>query len=69
MLAKRPSQVFTRSFLYDRIWGDAGQGDEHTLDVHVDRVRRKLSGSDGWNYVRTIKGVGFKFHVPPEDSQ
>jgi DNA-binding response OmpR family regulator len=67
-LAGRPSQVFTRSILYDTIWGEAGQGDEHTLDVHVDRLRRKLAASDGGrSFIKTIKGVGFKFIVPSEE--
>ncbi len=67
-LASRPSQVFTRTVLYDAIWGDAGQGDEHTLDVHVDRLRRKLAGADKGAYVKTIKGVGFKFQVVSAES-
>jgi DNA-binding response OmpR family regulator len=63
-MASRPNQVFTRATLYEAIWGDDGQGDEHTLDVHIDRVRRKLAPPDGYRFLQTVKGVGFKFAPP-----
>jgi two-component system response regulator ResD len=62
-LASHPNRVLPRALLYDRVWGDEGQGDDHTLDVHISRLRRKLAGDDGVEYLTTIKGVGFKFQV------
>lgn len=67
LLATHPNRVLTRVFLYDHIWGDEGQGDDHTLDVHLNRLRRKLLGTDQTNYIRTIKGVGVKFEVMREE--
>jgi len=62
-LASRPNRVLTRQVLYETVWGDDGQGDDHTLDVHINRLRHKLQGADGLRYLTTVKGVGFKFEV------
>ena len=66
MLAGQPHRVFTRQTLYDAVWGEDGQGDDHTLDVHINRLRRKLTAPDGVQYLKTVKGVGFKFEVAHE---
>jgi len=62
-LASSPGRVLTRIALYDLIWGCEGQGDDHTLDVHMNRLRSKLIGTDGISYLVTLKGVGYKFEV------
>jgi DNA-binding response OmpR family regulator len=67
-LASRPNRVLTRSAIYDLVWGEDGQGDDHTLDVHVNRLRRKLTTTDGINYLKTVKGVGLKFEVGYEQA-
>jgi two-component system alkaline phosphatase synthesis response regulator PhoP len=55
MLAKKPNKVFTREKIYDQIWGDSVVG-ERTLDVHITRLRNRL----GVNFIKSIKGVGYK---------
>ena len=57
-LAAQPRVVFTRRQLLDRIWGEDWFGDEHVVDVHVARLRRKLG--EGGDIVRTVRGVGFR---------
>ena len=57
-LAERPRMVFTRRQLLDRVWGEDWFGDEHLVDVHVAKLRRKLG--DGGDLVRTVRGVGFR---------
>ena len=64
LLASHPNRVLTRTALYDAVWGSDGQGDDHTLDVHVNRLRRKLTNPDGTQFLVTARGVGFKFEVP-----
>jgi DNA-binding response OmpR family regulator len=63
-LARRPGRVISRQALYDAAWGEDGQGDDHTLDVHMNRLRQKLAGADGRAYLVTVRGVGYKFEVP-----
>jgi DNA-binding response OmpR family regulator len=63
MLAGKPNQVLERTALYNAVWGDSAQGSGHTLEVHIDRLRRKLSGPDGDSLVRTVKGKCYKLQV------
>ena len=61
VLSARPRAVFTRRQLVDRIWGQDWFGDEHIVDVHVMRLRRKL-GDDAAHprYVLAARGVGYR---------
>ena len=61
-LSERPRVVFSRSRLLQRVW-DGGEwtGDEHLVDVHIGRLRRKLGdGAREAKYVLTIRGVGYR---------
>ncbi len=62
-LASNCNRVFTRDQLLDKVWGYDYLGDSRTVDVHIKRLREKLSGaSDKWQ-LRTVWGVGYKFEV------
>lgn len=61
-LAQHPNQVFTREQLLDKIWGYEFMGDTRTVDVHVKRLREKMSFEDVWS-IKTVWGVGYKFEV------
>ena len=62
-LASSPNRVFTRSQLLDDVWGFDYFGDTRTVDVHIKRLREKLSGaSDQWE-LKTVWGVGYKFET------
>lgn len=63
-LASHPNMVFTREQLLEQVWGYDYFGDSRTVDVHVKRLREKLSGGEalGWQ-IRTVWGVGYKFEV------
>ncbi|MDE7269567.1 MAG: response regulator transcription factor [Acetatifactor sp.] len=55
---KHPRQVFTRTVLLDQIWGYDFTGDTRTVDIHVQRIRKK-AGLE--NSLVTIFGVGYKY--------
>ena len=61
-LTDHPRVVFTRRQLLDRVWGEDWFGDEHVVDVHVAKLRRKLGDPD---LVRTVRGVGFRIAGTP----
>lgn len=61
-LASSPNQVFTREQLLNRIWGYEYLGDTRTVDVHIKRIREKLSENDFWA-IKTVWGIGYKFEV------
>ena len=61
-LASHPNQVFTREQLLSQIWGFDFFGDSRTVDVHIKRLREKLTESEkhGWS-LYTVRGIGYKF--------
>ena len=61
-LASNPNKVFTRDQLLYEVWGYDYPGDSRTVDVHVKRIREKLSENQEWN-IKTVWGVGYKFEV------
>jgi len=57
LLVSRPGKVFTRQEIFNKIWGmDVIVGDR-TIDVHIRKIREKI----GEDYIKTIKGIGYKF--------
>ena len=63
-LASHPNRVFTREQLLEQVWGYDYYGDSRTVDVHVKRLREKLTEGErqGWQ-IKTVWGVGYKFEV------
>lgn len=61
VLIENPGRVFTRDELLDKVWGIDFSGDFRTVDVHVSKLRDKV----GDEYIRTVRGVGYKY-VPGE---
>jgi len=63
-MADNPGRIFTRDQLLARIWGYDYAGDGRTVDVHVSWLRGKLRRSNGQNWFRTVRGVGYAFSPP-----
>ena len=61
-LACNKNKVFTREQLLCEVWGYDYPGDSRTVDVHVKRLREKLTGGENWQ-IETVWGVGYKFEV------
>ncbi len=62
-LASNYNRVFTRDQLLDKVWSFDYLGDSRTVDVHIKRLREKLTGvSEQWS-LDTVWGVGYKFKV------
>jgi two-component system alkaline phosphatase synthesis response regulator PhoP len=57
LLASKPGKVFTREYILEQVWGDEVVVGDRTIDVHIRKLREKL----GDNYIKTIKGIGYKF--------
>ncbi len=58
-LAQNPNKVFGRDELLQNIWGSDVYVLARTVDVHVRKVREKI----GDEYIKTVKGVGYKFNA------
>ncbi len=62
-LGSYPGQTLTRDRLIEEIWGYDFEGNERTLDVHINRLRERFA-SDKYGFViRTIRGLGYRLEA------
>ncbi len=59
LLISKPEKVFTREEIFDRVWGENIVVGDRTIDVHIRKLREKL----GDKYIKTVKGIGYKYVV------
>ena len=57
LLISKPGKVFTREEILEIVWGTDIVVGDRTIDVHIRKLREKLAD----HYVKTVKGVGYKF--------
>lgn len=61
-LMATPGRAFSRMELLDRLQGDAYEGYERTIDVHVRNLRTKIEGDPKRPaYIETVYGIGYRF--------
>jgi len=60
LLISKPDKVFTREEIFDKIWGENIVVGDRTIDVHIRKLREKL----GEQYIKTVKGIGYKYVNP-----
>lgn len=58
-LLSYPDVIFTRMQLMDEIWGYDSQTDEHTVSVHIGRLRERFGAWPEFDIV-TVRGLGYK---------
>ncbi len=66
-LAQHPGRVFSRDQLLREVWGFDYFGGHRTVDVHVRRLRAKL-GSEYESMIGTVRQVGYKLVLPPQQT-
>jgi two-component system alkaline phosphatase synthesis response regulator PhoP len=59
LLVSKPGKVFLREEILEKVWGGDVVVGDRTIDVHIRKLREKI----GENYIKTIKGVGYKFDI------
>jgi len=64
LLASRPDIVFERDVILEKVWGTEIVVGDRTIDVHIRKLREKI----GDNYIKTVKGIGYKFSAAGGDS-
>jgi two-component system, OmpR family, response regulator len=62
-LARYPGQIFTRRQLIEKIWGMDYEGEERTVDVHVNRLRQRFSPLTDSFRITTVRGLGYRLDV------
>jgi two-component system response regulator VicR len=64
VLAANPERVLTRAQLRDKVWGYPHDLDDHSVDPHVQRLRRKLSDNAGSGVsLEAVPGLGYRLSV------
>ncbi len=60
--ASHPGRVFSREQLLNQVWGYGHDGYEHTVNSHINRLRKKIERDPAnARYILTVWGVGYKF--------
>jgi two-component system alkaline phosphatase synthesis response regulator PhoP len=57
LLISKPGKVFTRDEILTNVWGSDIIIGDRTIDVHIRKLREKLDP----NFIKTVKGIGYKF--------
>lgn len=61
LLLTNPDKMFSKSNIYESIWGDTYLYDDNTLMVHISNLRNKLKDLDPEEeYIETIWGMGYR---------
>lgn len=63
-LADNPDRVFSKEYLFEKIWGFDAYGDIATVTVHIGKIRDKIElDSSNPKYIETVWGAGYRFKV------
>jgi len=54
-------RVYSREQLLDNVWGTNVYVEDRTVDVHIRRLRKAISGSGHEDFIQTVRGAGYRF--------
>ncbi len=59
LLMSNPGKVFARERILNTVWGSQEDPLTNVIDVYIGRLRKKLGA--GGTYIRTVRGLGYRF--------
>ena len=63
-MAKRANRILSREQLLNAIWNFDYAGETRIVDVHISHLREKIEkDTKNPQYIRTVRGFGYKFEV------
>ena len=69
-LARRPRVVRSPRELYESVWDSPWLGDDHVVETHMSRLRRKLGErAEQPRFLRTIRGIGYRFEIAAQSPE
>ncbi len=68
-LASNPGVLFSRQQLTSLVWGNDFLGSSRTVDVHIQRLRKKVEENSQYNFIHTIHGLGYRFELTTKGLQ
>jgi len=54
-------RVYSREQLLDNVWGTNVYVEDRTVDVHIRRLRKAISGDGHDGFIQTVRGAGYRF--------
>ena len=60
LFLRNPTKLFSKSNIFDSIWGGEDSFDENTVKVHISNLRAKLKKYDNEEYIETVWGMGYR---------
>ncbi|HCX62356.1 MAG TPA: DNA-binding response regulator [Clostridiales bacterium] len=60
MLVQNKNIVLYRERLYEKVWSEEWQGNTRTIDLHIQRLRKKLDWADK---IQTVYKLGYRLEV------
>jgi DNA-binding response OmpR family regulator len=67
-LMRHAGQALTRTQIAEQIWSLDYAGDTNVVDVYIGYLRRKLGLAHGGPRIQTVRGVGYRLSLEPEDA-
>jgi DNA-binding response OmpR family regulator len=61
LLMRNPERVYSREMLLEQVWSIDFAGGTRTVDIHIQRLRKKLGDFHG--LIATVYGIGYKSTV------
>lgn len=62
LFAQNPGIVLYKNTIYERVWGDEYPGGTRTVELHVQRMKKKV----GWNdRIKPVYAIGYRLEVKP----
>lgn len=60
LFMRYPNKVFSKSNLYETIWGDEYLGDDNVIKTHISNLRNKIKTNSEKEYIETVWGLGYR---------
>ncbi len=59
-LTRSPGRVYTRTQILEHVWGYDFDPNTNLIDVHIQRLRKKLDAGSASPLIETVRGVGYR---------
>ena len=63
-LAQCPQCIFSKRQLQEAVWKEETESYENAVQCIISGLRKKLKKYSDKEYIRTVRGVGYKFEIP-----
>ncbi len=61
LMLKSPSKIFSKTNIFESVWGETYFSEDNTVNVHMSNLRGKLRrATEGQNYIQTVWGQGYR---------